>query len=94
MLVCYQQLGAKLVTPVTQWEFVMSITAISSTHPTVLTTPAKAADGDSADVEAAESAATKRAEKANGGIAPKAIPPVAEATAAPSAETGGVDKLV
>ena len=51
----------------------MSISPISSVTTTPV--PAKpASDGDSAAVEAAESNATKSAELANGGSAPKAAP--------------------
>jgi hypothetical protein len=66
----------------------MSVSAIGSAHaPTTAPIPAppqatRAPDGDSPAVEAAESAASKQAEKANGGIAPKAAAP------------GGVNKLV
>ena len=45
--------------------------------------PAKAADGDSAAVEAAETSKTVQAEKLNGGYEPKAAP----------ATPGGVNKL-
>jgi hypothetical protein len=60
----------------------MSVSAVSSLG-SIQNTPSvgKAADGDSLAVEAAESAATKQAETANGGFAPKA-----------SSANGGVDK--
>ena len=54
-------------------ETVMSITPVGPASSSS-TYRAPAADGDSAAVEAAESSATKAAEQANGGIAPKAAP--------------------
>jgi hypothetical protein len=50
----------------------MSVSAISSIQQ--LPSVGKAADGDSAAVEAAESAATKQAEIQNGGFTPSASP--------------------
>ena len=51
----------------------MSITPVGPAA-SASTYRAPAADGDSAAVEAAESSATKAAEQANGGVAPKATP--------------------
>ena len=49
---------------------VSSVGSVSIIPPTP--SAGKAADGDSVAVEAAESAATKQAERSNGGFAPKA----------------------
>ena len=46
--------------------------------------------GDSAAVEAAESAATQKTEKANGGFMPKANSPTVSATREPAHSVGGL----
>ena len=69
----------------------MSISPVSSSAASVSAIPqsaAKAPDGDSAAVEAAESAKTQQAEKNNGGVEPKAV------AATSSATNGGLNKIV
>ena len=70
----------------------MSVSAISSAQPRIPQTPppGRAADGDSAVVEAAESAATQKTEKANGGYMPKTSSPAVSATREPANSKGGL----
>ncbi len=78
----------------------MSISAVNAgasaaTQQAIIKAPpaaARAPDGDTPAVEAKESAATKMAEKQNGGVATAAsTQPVSKAAAAASAPTTGVN---
>lgn len=70
----------------------MSISAISSATTTPVSQTAPARDGDSPAVEAAESRATKLAEKRNGGYAPKAAHAVTKSAYAAIGKGANIDK--
>ncbi|HUY68185.1 MAG TPA: hypothetical protein VMV79_02670 [Alphaproteobacteria bacterium] len=79
----------------------MSVSAIgsaaSAVNTSVLTAQLSAkpgSDGDPASVEATETSATKIAENARGGFAPKPTSAVSATTAPTGTSTGGVNKLV
>jgi hypothetical protein len=70
----------------------MSTSAISSATTNPVTLTQTAPDGDSAAVEAAESRATKLAEKQNGGFAPKATDAATKSANAAIGKGTNIDK--